>query len=278
LTSKFKEEKKKFPSSRERRRNQQYLVEEYFKSKDNEKIIEEFFNETLKEEDSLLKQTQLIESNNRSKKNRDIILEKEKIKNNIRTSLIKETYNTIVYMGLPLDISFKEEHSEKLKEKINESFNVFINSGICQLQETSILVPILENIDYELNLIDDFSNIKQEDINELVESLNEKNFDYIYPTCNILESHVIDAIGTEKAIALKKAAYLNEGFSEKQYSNNTIFRTILETNTNNLNEGFSSGLTDDSFAESVLDYTILESFNVLKLIDFKMSNYSNKLF
>ena len=196
--------------------------------------------------------------------------------NKLRHTLIKETYEAIVYMSLPLDNYYKEDNSEVIKGKINESFSTFINSGICNLQETSIFVPILENIDYELNLINDFSNIKQEDINELVESLNEKNFDYVYSTCTILEEHVIDAIGTEKAIALKKNAYLNEGFSEKQYSNNTIFRKIIETNTA-LNESFSGGLTDDSFAESVLDYTILESFNVLKLIDFKMSNYSSKL-
>jgi hypothetical protein len=190
--------------------------------------------------------------------------------------LLGESFSNIVYNSLPLDESFKEKHKAKITEKASQLIVELKESGlltegnhiwknyfgdVLQSKET-----LKESAD-DLITIEKVFNETEKQVEPLVKGIS-----------SIVEGKIMDTIAKEKVIAENKVELMNEN---RRFNGNTLFNTINVRNYKNANDTFVDADKKDvlelALAETIIDFTILESLNTLKLIDFKPESVMNRV-
>jgi len=263
-----------FISSKEKKRKRRLAIQEYFNDQETEKMVDGLLEETEKEK-RLIEQSETINNTfQRKNSNRKRAIENEIYRKKVKNEMIHEVFNIIVYKSIPLDEDYKFSIKDKIFELTNECFDNIFAKGLIGLKEDSVFYPIVESIEFNLKNVETTST--EEELNEINESINDAIFDYVFFSSHDIKNKITEAVKVEKELTKYKTECINEGkyFNEKAKS---IFRKMLEKNSL-LDEDTQEikGITDEIFSDTIIDYTILETFNSLKLVDFNMKNFKNK--
>jgi hypothetical protein len=194
---------------------------------------------------------------------------------------ITETYNSVlplvfsslVYRSLPLDEDFKKHNIKYIYENSSSVFKTLFESHVLNLDNGTPFQKLCDDIAVAFNDVQ--SEEESDDITtpELINNTFNNNDFEVNATTNAISDKVVKAISDEKASALLKEKYLKE---EKYYDETkSLFRYIHESNVRNVidqsdEEMKSDDVNEISMAESILDYTILETLNTCRLVNFDL--------
>lgn len=190
--------------------------------------------------------------------------------------LLGECFSSVVYNAIPLDESFKEKYKAKITEKAS--------GVIIELKEQGVLTEgnhIWKNYFGDVMLSKDSLKESADDLItiEKIFTETEKMVEPILKGIStIVENKIMDTIAKEKTIAKNKVQLMNEN---RRFDGNTLFNTINVKNYKNASDTFvdadKSNVLELALAETIIDFTILESLNTLKLVDFKPEAVMNRV-
>jgi len=234
----------------------------------NEKLV--------KEEFKINEMAENIGSFNTRKNRRERSLFLERKENTVRELLI-ENLADIFYTSIILDEDFKAIHETNILEKgkyfFEEMFkqnmlstNDFINS------ENEFLREMYVNT---FDLVE--SSIEDANVNIFEESKKKSTSDKDNVS-NEIKKKVVKVIKYEKDLAGKKEEE-KQNLEESQLIYNrkekpSLFKAIMKSNSKQLLENKNFNM-DQIMAESIIQYTLLETLNTLKLITFDNHQIEN---
>jgi len=224
-------------------------INEYFQEKEIENelnaITEEYTEKSLinDQEDMY---TQSFNRKNTIKRN---INETVMYAKSIKEEILKDYLASMILESIPLDKDYKDEKEIEIIKKINESIIVRLK-GIT----------------------------KDSDLKERLEMIKEDNSDFLIFGIDNLSTKILETISNEKKITKQKLA-LKEDNKYYDLKETTLFRKILEKNTRFINEEKKDNeiINNEVFAETIIDYSILEGMNTFKLVKFNKKNIKNIL-
>jgi hypothetical protein len=190
--------------------------------------------------------------------------------------LLGECFSSVVYNAIPLDESFKEKYKAKITEKAS--------GVIIELKEQGVLTEgnhIWKNYFGDVMLSKDSLKESADDL-ITIEKIFTETEKMVKPILKgistIVENKIMDTIAKEKTIAKNKVQLMNEN---RRFDGNTLFNTINVKNYKNASDTFvdadKSNVLELALAETIIDFTILESLNTLKLVDFKPEAVMNRV-
>lgn len=185
--------------------------------------------------------------------------------------LLGEAFSNIVYKAIPLDESYKEEHKSEIMDKATGVILEMKKLGI--LQEGNYVWKTYYNDIAEAKpMLKESANdlITVEKILSETEAIVKNELEGI---ASIVENKILTTIADEKVIAENKIHLMQEN---RKFNGSTLFNSINVKNYRMASDKFVDGSKQDvlefALAETVIDYTILESLNTLKLAEFKLES------
>lgn len=263
-----------YTPTRKRANRIQNSIEDVLTESMNRKVEEKdtFFLETSMNRDLSFNSARSINEAGKS-------IEHEKtVTNNIKLEsyMLGEAFANIVYQAIPLDESYKETIKEEINEKASGLILGLQENGVLQ-EGNYVWNNYLEHINDVIPSLKENSNdlVKVESI--LTETEKEIKANGV-AISSIIENKVLDVIVNERYIANKRESLME---SNKKFNGKTLFNAM---SINNLKAVSSSDKyidlpqdkkLDISFAETIIDYTLLETLNTLNLVKFDVDAVTN---
>lgn len=254
-------------------------ITEFFDKKDlDDKLLKESANiENEIKLNTLAMEVSDFNINNKNKKRKQF-LANEEFKNNKITELINESLIYIVYKSLNLDEDFKKHNLNYIKETVKTFMKKLEENNCFCCPQYSCIDDIRRKITMIVN--ENKDNISTMDEKILIKQIKEAcNFEF-ETSINIIKDKVLDTVNREKQYSEYLEKCKNEDISNKDIRNNsnTLFRNIFEGNISAIvkQEGDNSKLTkqnimDIALSEAILDYTLLETVNTLRINNIDIS-------
>lgn len=228
------------------------------------------------QEESLLESS--LQNFIREKRDMNYLLnESYKIVEENSLSIMKESFAKVVLESLPIDKDSINANESEIREKatgfiekLHENANIFIESFLLE-EVNSIsenIVLLKESTRIEGNILNESSSLfEEENINEDLCKLNEENV--FMELTETIKGKVKKVIAEEKLFA--EAIELNEKGETNVNLFNTTFKEIQFENVKLALEeckGLNKeDIMETAFYETVVDYTILEAANTMKLFE-----------
>lgn len=187
----------------------------------------------------------------------------------LESFMISEAFANLVYDSIPLDENFKENNKNNIIEKTCGVFRKLHENG--SIDEGNYAWR-----NY-FNIISESTPLLKENANDLIKveqilKETEENVKHNGKTISkVLEGKILETIKNEKLIANNKVELLQ---TNKKFTGNTLFSALLIKNVKDINVGEKyinapqDKTMDIAFAESIIDYAILEGLNTLELVKF----------
>jgi hypothetical protein len=250
---------------RERSAKTQELLESFDALRETDDIIDYKKHEALKESFySNISTRHKMEKNDTYEVNQKTNYINEQIDN-----LTRDLFFYTVYESLLVDDVIKNANYQYIREHTNEFYDLCNQNGMMSIKENSGFDDIFQTGVYMLK--EELVNHNSCDLGRVIE--NTVNSE------NMLTSYVIECIKLKTADSLKnekKASIIKESLiNEEKYvdPSKSLFRYLFENNIqetiDNTDLTDPDNLQDMAMLETILDYTIMETANTLKLVEFK---------
>lgn len=238
------------------------------------KTVEEkdnFFLESSMNRDIALGSTRSI-----SEVGKTIAKEKKKKKEfKLESYMICEAFANIVYQAIPLDEDFKEKNRIAITEKASATFKGLCENGVVK-EGNYVWNNYLETVCESLPALKENAGdlIEVEKILQETEARVKHSGAII---AGIIESKVIGTVKDEKILAENREELMKEN---KKFNGKSLFNAMSVNNLKMVNsedkyiELPEDKLLDIALAETLVDYTIIESLNTLDLVKFDVDSIS----
>ena len=197
---------------------------------------------------------------------------KEALKLEIENNVNRRLFAHIVKEALVLDSEFKnnKKHSDYIIESANQYFDFIVSNNIIDVKENSLFEDMIISVHTIVESKGNNSIIEDEVFNEALKD-NEFELEFVIP---VIKSKLVEAINMEGKIAEERDKLINEDkYVDDQV---TLFRVLMNKNIDNVikesNENHDKeNIKNAALAESMIDYTILETAHTLQLINIDYS-------
>lgn len=227
---------------------------------------------------------------------------------------LQEFTSSLVYGSLPIDSDVKQGYQGSIINKVVDTFNsdpsiatnlsdrvsrnsyvtfgnqTKINDTLCQLFNTKHDLSMSsksEHSEHGRYSAQDFLDIDSSNDNTGLTAVQEQIDQIREHLIDLIHQKIIHEMKIEAEIS-DKEAFLQENLEhdpqyklknktlKRQTGGTTVFREMYK-NVRIMNEHVAEGTPDMYMAEALLEYTILETFNTLNLINFDKDTYIDKL-
>lgn len=181
-----------------------------------------------------------------------------------------EAFSNIVYKAIPLDEDYKVEHKNEIFEKASGVYKALEENGTIK-EGNHVWNGYFQNFSETKNALMENANdlIAVEKVLTETENSTQGQADLM---AGIVTNKILETISNEKMIAMNRKAIME---SNRKFNGNTLFSAMNVKNY----KMFSSDdkfvevprekIYDITFAETIIDYTILECLNTFDLVTFK---------
>lgn len=224
--------------------------------------------------------------------NRDVAFTRARARDEINKSIYKnvsiineskvdrfvssEAFANIVYKAIPLDEDYKAEHKNEIVEKASGVYKALEENG--KIQEGNHVWN---------GYFQKFSETKStlmENANDLItvhkiltetEDSTQGQADLM---AGVVINKILETISNEKMIAINRRVIME---SNRKFNGNTLFSSInvknfkMVSSNDNFIELPKEKIYDITFAETIIDYAILECLNTFELVSFKTDSVIN---
>lgn len=215
--------------------------------------------------------------NRKSRQKRVQLMEKTNFYNENSNELIEHFLFSVVNEALLVDKELKDLNKEYMTKQIAGITDYLVKAGeFVKFNESLTMENVLESIEYHIDLM--FQNKdNEENVKAVREAYQEDMKSYVEYVAESVKDKVADVVRKEQNIA----SVITESTDEIKLKD-TLFKTIqLENTKMALKEEEKSEVDETvmqrSFAESLFDYTLLETLNTLKIISIDTQALRNGL-
>lgn len=229
-----------------------------------------------------------------SEMNRDVAFTRARARDEINKSIYKnvsvmneskvdmfvssEAFANIVYKAIPLDEDYKAEHKNEIFEKASGVYKALEENGTIK-EGNHVWNGYFQNFTETKTALMENANdlIAVERVLTETENSTQGQADLM---AGIVTNKILETISNEKMIAMNRKAIMQ---SNRKFNGNTLFSAMnvrnykMFSSDDKFVEVPKDKLYDITFAETIIDYAILECLNTFDLVSFKTESVINSV-
>ncbi|AMS01295.1 hypothetical protein AR9_g211 [Bacillus phage AR9] len=229
---------------------------------------EEVFNESvINNIEETNNEVAFLAGNKRARQKRARLIEKKQFESQQSKELLEHFLSSVVYNALPLDEDVKKLNKEYMTKQVKGITDNLISNGTFEMVKSTTMQSVMESIEYHIEKMFPVKD-NEEDVKIVSESFNKDIKTYVEYVSEVITNKVVNVVKTERDIAVA----ISESESPIK-PKDTLFKNLQVQNVKmalkeNEKTEVDQEILEQAMAESLFDYTLLETLNTLRLVEF----------
>jgi hypothetical protein len=238
---------------------------------ENKNVLKE---EAFLNEESQFEQMLSLANNRGARSKRAVKLERTNFYKEHFPALIEHFLFNVVNEALLLDEEVKDINKEYMIDQIKQVSQHLVSIGSFDNAESATMGTVVESIQVHIDGMFESKN-DENSVKAVRESYISDIEGYVGFVADVVKTKVSEAVKYEKNVA----SFINES-DESLKSKDSLFKIIHVENVRNALKAEDKNEVDDvvlqrALAETLFDYTLLETLNTLRIVEFDAQQLRN---